>query len=38
MLAPHWVDVNVDGAEDGMMYQIPFEGRQTAMSVIPSPS
>jgi hypothetical protein len=35
---PHWVTVKFVGVEDGMIYQTPFEARQTAMSVFPSPS
>ena len=35
---PHRVIVTVEGAEEGMMYQFPSEGRQTARSVFWSPS
>ena len=35
---PPWVAAKVVGALEGMMYQVPFEGRQMAMSVFPSPS
>ena len=34
----HRVIVTVEGAEEGMMYQFPSEGRQTARSVFWSPS
>lgn len=35
---PPWTKIGLDGADDGMMYQVPFEGRRTAKSVFPSPS
>jgi hypothetical protein len=35
---PHWVTVKFVGADEGMTYQVPFEGRHTAKSVFPSPS
>ena len=36
---PHWYSVKlVNPLVDCKMYQKPVEGRQTAMSVLPSPS
>src|ERR1700751_4660037 len=37
-LTPHWVAVKVVGADEGMIYQAPLEGRHTASSALPSPS
>src|SRR5438309_2001860 len=37
-LVPHPVTVKFVGVEDGMIYQTPFDGRQTATSAFPSPS